>query len=285
MSNDSENKQNLTTRAAARRQELEKRIQTSWGKVSENLSQNEPTARLTALHEQQKALCFKDIQSSIRESVIEYAAKYRMLQEQYDRDADIHESIEARHMFIYADALYLLRAVEAEKGRRNLLTLESYFGKTPLKELGTADFALKARDFLEDRHLARERVQIYLGGMGRVDIRSSHETTEEWVSLTTRPVLSVFHHDFGNRSNKASLYHSIRNIAMNALADPKKAKLLETSIEASTEKFLARIPHLVSIQSFIQRMNSYNGEEFHQKSKPLGENVHSLFGRNFIEPR
>jgi len=279
-----EDKPRRAARAEARRQVLELRMQERWGKVSANLEQNIPTERLNELYEKHKALCFKDVYCSIREASVEYAAKYWMISAQYDRDADIHDAIQARHSFIFPDALYHLRVVEAEIGRRGLIMPYSYFGVTKLDELGSHDFASSAREFLEERYNARENIQAYLNNFQVLDIRSSEESSEEGVANTTRPVLSVFHHDFGNRASKSSLFHNIKNYAMYAIAHPEKSGELESNMHTITQKFLQRIPHIQSIQSFIQHINSQSLVELDEQVKPFAPNVHSLFGKRRIEP-
>lgn len=281
---DHNDKEIRLAKAEKRRQALALLVQERWGQAAFNLAVNKPTQRLNELYEQHKALCFKDVYTSIREATVEYAAKYWMLSAQYDRDADIHESIQARHMFILPDALYLLRAVEAEKGRRNIANLNAYFLPVKLQDLGTKPFALDAREFLEARFEARERLDNSLMELKHIDIRSSTESIEDWVSLTTRPILSLFHHDCGNRENKTSIYHSIRNYAMYAIAQPGKDKELEANMQAATQRLIERVPHLQNIQNFIQRLNSISGEGPSKQSKAAAENVYSLFGRNYSEP-
>lgn len=251
--------------------------------MSGNPAKNQPTQRLTELHTLHKALCFKDTYSSIHEATVEYAAKYWMLRGQYDRDADIHDTIEARHMFIFPDALYHLRVVEAEKGRRNILRPHSYFNVTKLKDLGSEEFAKNAREFLESRYEARENIQRVLDGFKGVEILSSNESTEEWITHTTRPVLTVFHHDFGRRESKTSLYHGIKNYAMYAIAHPDKCDALEANMQAATQRFLERIPHLQDIQSFIRRINAQSRNEPGVIGVRDG-NVYSMLGRNGNDP-
>lgn len=241
----------------------EERMKEKWGrsaildsgsKNQSDISQSTINPVLSALHQRHIDNCLRDCFAVLRETTIEYAAKFWITQPFYDREADTHEAIAQRHSFLFAPSLYHLRQAEAKTTIRNTIDIHGQFNHIDMRDLASPDFRRNAQELLSARYDAREHISEQIRMLSTTNIDRCTESAEEWSANSTHMVLAVLNQDWRNGKN-LFLINTAKQSALYAINAPDKALVMEQGLKTRAHQFVMQMPHIRNIGRFIALIN------------------------------
>lgn len=254
--------------------ELENRIKERWGKAS--AGEGDINRRIVILHNEFKSRALRDVERVLRQTTIEYIARFRMKGKAHFSSGDMPDIL-ADTNFYFGEALYAQRSAEARTGLRNLTTVNAYFAELGIRSLDKIAEPHEARAYIKR---AEENRRDYLVAAQQMNagIESRTDTpAAEWMAENTHQVLAVllYHkrkdsgHYLGENATSLAHYYVI-----GGMSDEQ----LEQIIQQKARRFIETIPAADNINEFVKKIKQRAGEIPASYGQNTG-NIVSLFGR------